>query len=907
MDTQDESLRADFSGLLHLQDALNDLDLIAHCLRDQPRENRPRDGTSLADESREDVKPLDLMEVLAELFDNRGRTGLEPGITQLLTELVGSSRAIEPGRRGSSVPAVDNDRFQVLRPHAEGGLGTVSVALDRELKREVALKQIHARQADDPTRRDRFLVEAEITGGLEHPGIVPVYSLGHSSDGRPFYAMRLIRGETLADAIERFHATEGSSDPGAWGLELHRLLRRFIDVCNAIEYAHGRGILHRDLKPSNVMLGKHGETLVVDWGLAKPIGSTEPDERGEEGPLLVTSTPEGATLPGSAIGTPSFMSPEQAGGGRGSIGPTSDVYSLGATLYCLLTGETPFGSKDRPRILADVLEGRFRRPRQVNPRIARALEAVCLKAMALEPGDRHRSCRELADDVERWMADEPTSAYREPLNVRLRRWTRRKRSAVAAFVAAFLVGMAGLGVVLATQARANLELRQTNEIVNRINRRLEGSNARERARFELALEAIRMFHNGVSDDLVLREAEFAGLRSRLLRDAIGFYRKLEHDLESHSDRASREARARVYSQVASLEATLGSRREILAAYRKALDLRRELARETPDDPTARSEVASALISLGIMARDLEGPARGLVPLEEARSMLEPLTLRFPADLNFRDLLAQSHKEIGKSLALAGKRTEALAACDRSIAIQRRLADEDTGATHRKDALASVLHQKGVLQIYLNQYSAALETLQETRRLLDLLIEAEPANLRFKYELSNVLKDLGDLWKPRNRKVALSLHRKALATRESLSAALPGSVGYRLAIAYSLLAVGRIEALEGRKDDASKSFRRAIALQGNQPSSPIGLYNLAFTRLCLADCLEDSERECEASLAAGDFRRAIEAGYSNRSAIISLIQNQRSTRGNEDLVMLAADLQFPEIPFEQPAAADQAPR
>ena len=205
--------------------------------------------------------------------------------------LVGSTTEMDdPYKTASQVigtTAFQGQRFRVLRPHAQGGLGAVYVALDGELNREVALKEILDHHADNPSSRTRFLIEAEITGGLEHPGIVPVYGLGHHDDGRPYYAMRFIRGDSLKEAIAGFHADESlKHDPGQKSLALRKLLRRFVDVCNAIDYAHGRGILHRDLKPGNVIVGKHGETLVVDWGLAKAMGRSEASPESSERTLL---------------------------------------------------------------------------------------------------------------------------------------------------------------------------------------------------------------------------------------------------------------------------------------------------------------------------------------------------------------------------------------------------------------------------------------------------------------------------------------------------------------------------------------------------------------------------------------------------------------------------------------------
>ena len=416
-----------------------------------------------------------------ERLDRVGDPELTVGLESLATTGVA-------GTAGDELAAGDCPRFRVLRPHAKGGIGEVFVALDAELNREVALKRIQDRRADDPRSRARFLLEAEVTGGLEHPGIVPVYSLGRNPGGRPYYAMRFIRGESLKEAVEQFHrgnatwvkrhddqlsaspspqadlgdSPRATTDPGSRSLELRNLLRRFTDVCNAIEYSHSRGVLHRDIKPGNVIVGKHGETLVVDWGLANAMGRVEPVS--QPGELLLTPCSAGGsaeTLPGSVLGTPAYMSPEQAAGELDRLGPASDVYSLGATLYCLLTGEPPYqGGTDE--VLGAVQKGEFATPRALDPTIDPALEAVCLKAMAKKPKGRYASCRALAEDLERWAADEPVSAWREPLAWRARRWARRNRKAVTGAAAALAVGVIGLSAVALVQARANNDLREAN-------------------------------------------------------------------------------------------------------------------------------------------------------------------------------------------------------------------------------------------------------------------------------------------------------------------------------------------------------------------------------------------------------------------------------------------------------------
>ncbi|MBI3407516.1 MAG: protein kinase [Planctomycetes bacterium] len=359
----------------------------------------------------------------------------------------------------AAVTAATPLRYRPLRTHAQGGLGQVYVAMDEELHREVALKEIKESHAANPESRARFILEAEVTGGLEHPGIVPVYGLGMYPDGRPYYAMRFIRGQSLKEAVDDFRAKvkAGMSECDRV-LEWRQLLGRFIDVCNAIEYAHSRGVLHRDIKPSNIMLGKFGETLVVDWGLAKPIDQAEPPSSLEQEPLLKPSivSTSAETIAGTALGTPAYMSPEQAEGRLDLLGPASDVFSLGATLYYLLTGRAPQEDRDIPTVLDRVRRGAFSPPRQVDRTIDPGLEAICLKAMAVEPKARYAASLELTQDIEHWLADEPVAAWREPWTVSAVRWIKKHRKFVTGLGAVLVLLL--MIHVLVTQREVSLRL-----------------------------------------------------------------------------------------------------------------------------------------------------------------------------------------------------------------------------------------------------------------------------------------------------------------------------------------------------------------------------------------------------------------------------------------------------------------
>lgn len=386
-----------------------------------------------------------------------------------------------------SVAAVS--RYQATRLHAQGGLGVVYAAEDLELRRMVALKEIKEKFSAAPVHRQQFLFEAEVTGALEHPGVVPVHGLGTYSDGRPFYAMRFIRGVSLKEAVqqyflvhtqklsekqerekwegeapaepvvERMHGSAGASPslnpdsqkasrfldvvlPSDRGLAFRELLTRFCDVCNTLEYAHSRGVLHRDLKPDNIMLGKYGETFVVDWGLATlvDVPLNQPFEES-----LLRGRLSGSGQTGSVVGTPGYMSPEQAAGDV-RLTSATDVYGLGATLYFLLTGQPPISTSGKlTEVLARIRTGEFPAPNKVRADVPAALNAVCLKALARQPEERYSSALELKRDLQRWLADEPVTAYREPWTTRARRWAKRHKTLVTTSAVSATLLLAVLG------------------------------------------------------------------------------------------------------------------------------------------------------------------------------------------------------------------------------------------------------------------------------------------------------------------------------------------------------------------------------------------------------------------------------------------------------------------------------
>jgi tetratricopeptide (TPR) repeat protein len=342
----------------------------------------------------------------------------------------------------SHSPDVANEqsRYRIKKFHARGGMGEIWVSEDSRLGREVALKKL---SIPGQHAKERFLAEAQVAGQLEHPGIVPVHDVGLDEQGNPFYIMKFVRGQSLKKEIEDYYAQ--SPDQGAREVQWRGLLQIFVHLCQAVAYTHSRGVLHRDLKPENIMLGPYGETMLLDWGLARVRGQPDLGD-GSSGVRSGSSTQE--TAAGSILGSPLYMAPEMAEGRMADIDERTDIYLLGATLYEILTGRPPREGRSRDEIIALARTARPPPPRTLRRDLPKPLEAICLKALAHRKLDRYSSALNLAQDVQRYLAGEPVSAFPENLLARTWRWTKRHRRALGRTAAALLVLVAALFTVV---------------------------------------------------------------------------------------------------------------------------------------------------------------------------------------------------------------------------------------------------------------------------------------------------------------------------------------------------------------------------------------------------------------------------------------------------------------------------
>jgi tetratricopeptide (TPR) repeat protein len=751
-------------------------------------------------------------------------------------------------------PPASPPGYELLHELGRGGMGVVYRARDTALDRDVAVKLLAGHFPPDSIPAQRFLSEARITGQLQHPGIPAVHQVGALADGRPFLAMKLIKGSTLETILK--DRPDPSADRG-------RLLAIFEAVCQAVGYAHAHRVIHRDLKPANVMVGAFGEVQVMDWGLAKVVGEETPAAADALAAptrpwTQVGPTPgDGSqTQAGSLVGTPAFIPPEQALGEIAKVNERADVFGLGALLAVILTGKPPYVGESFEAVRVQAVRGKLEDcfARLDASGAEPDLVALCKQCLAFEPADRPADAgavaqavaglRAAADERARRAELERVRVAGEQATARARAAERRKRRRLALGAVAVLAvaAVGGLTAVLAVQRRANADLAAKN-------RELDAERKKVEARFALAQQAIALFHTGVSEEMLLKNAEFKDLRTKLLKEAKGFYEDLEKLLAGQTDAKSRQALAAAYFQLGELTDKIGDRKEALAHHRKALGVRRELAAAEGADVDTRLDVARSLRAEGILLSNTGDPAGALRAFEEQRDIATALEAETATDA-VRVVLANSHDSIGVWMDQTGKRAEALQAYQKALAIRKKLADANPADTEFQFGLARSHFNIGILLMSTGKREQSLQAFQKALSIIQELAHTNPAVAEFRRLLAWTHHNIGGVLDDTGRpEEALAEYGKALAVRKKLAVDYPAVTKFQHNLVLSHSFIGSLLGRTGKPEEALLAFREALPvlqkLADGNPADTEFRNDLAWSQYQLGWLLARRQRFAEA--------------------------------------------------------------
>ncbi|QJW94918.1 Serine/threonine protein kinase [Frigoriglobus tundricola] len=746
-----------------------------------------------------------------------------------------------------------------------GGMGVVWRVRDLEFQRLLAVKVMRAEVNTSPRAVRRFLDEARITGGLAHPFIVPVHTKGRLPDGRPYFTMKLVAGETLAARLR------GRSGPAARQAELVRI---FAQVCQAVAYAHACGVIHRDLKPANVMVGAFGEVQVMDWGLAKELSGNDGTERlrsaagAAPGPVdpvdVAFSDPDHNTHPGAVLGTVAYMAPEQARGEVERLDPRCDVFSLGAILCEILTGAPPYGSGAHGGIHWQAAKGDLTDAFAELDACGADAELVRIAKVCLAPNreDRLADAGVVAAAVAAYEARAEERLLRAEVEraeaqVRAREERKRRRLASGA-AAAVLVGLFGLaaGAVLLGQKNrqlvaANGELDSAH--TEAVKKGEQAARARDRAfrvldamtssatgesletqpaitteqkRFLTdVLSHYQEFASDQGEEETRERAAAAALRVGLINYRLGFH---EASLRAFARGASgfeqlctefptasrhRRALAESYTNLGLLLRELGQLTEAEAASRKALVLREKLAAEFPD-PLHLRALAGCYNNLAVLLEEV--PMRSAEVKETHRKALairEKLATDCSSQPQYHQDLAASYNNLGAFLEQSCHWSEAGEAYRRALAIREKLAAEfRTVPEYRQDLAASLFNLGGLLR-KVDECPRAEEVYRQALAICEKLAADFPAVPRYRQDLAASYNNLALLLvELRKRPDEIQeCHRQALTIREKLAVEFPGATEYRRDLAATHIGLGTLLRKLDRRPRAEEAYRRALVI------------------------------------------------------------------------------------------------
>lgn len=672
--------------------------------------------------------------------------------------------SMPPTAGAARAPARRFGNYDLVDTIAKGGMGIVYKAKHIKLNRIVALKMILSGKFADDFEVQRFYLEAEAAAKLRHPNIVGIHDIGEC-EGQHYFSMDYIEGKSLADLLK---------DQALAPKHAAQLLQT---IASAMHYAHTEGVVHRDLKPSNVLLDAAGAPLITDFGLAKQV-------QGGGGQSQMT-------MAGTVVGTPSYMPPEQAAGRIEQVNIRSDVYSLGAILYELLSGRPPFRGAGVMETLKQVLENEPVALRVLSPAIPRDLETICHKCLQKEPEKRYATAKELADELGRFLRGEPILA--QPISPLARGWRWCKRNPVVATTSAAAL----LGLVLALGA--------TTVGYIQVSAALAESEVSRRQ----AMAAVDDLFTQVSENTLLNKPGLQPLRKELLGRALSYYQRFLE--QRKGDPRVQDELASAHFRIGLITEAIESTDQALPLYETARSMQEKLVQATPNQPARLEAYGSTLNALGTALATKKQHEEAQKIYATAAEVRTKLTKLEPSNSEYQRLLANTYMNFGVSLRGSGDRAGARQQFVRAQEIRQAALkrDPDNSKLHRdlgkgNYGLANLARQEGNMADARTQFIAAAEE-------FEFVVERDAADLENRRLLSVCYRLLGDLASMEDVAAARSWYEKAHAQLKPLAEQNPEVVDYQAELAGLELNRGYLDGDDGKSEAAIVAFSEAARI------------------------------------------------------------------------------------------------
>jgi tetratricopeptide (TPR) repeat protein len=667
-----------------------------------------------------------------------------------------------------AMPAVPG--YDILRELGRGGMGVVYLARHRELKRLVALKMILAGAHADEQTKARFRREAEAVARLQHPGIVQIHDVGEHL-GQPYLVLEFVDGSNLAGEIV------GSTIAAETAAALTESLAR------TVHYAHERGIVHRDLTPRNVLLARTTSSTAVRFG---PDGDAYEPKITDFGLAKELDGDTDYTQTGVIIGTPSYMSPEQAQGRPQDVGAAADIHALGAILYELVTGRPPFLSETRLDTLKQVVEADPLPPSRLQPTCPRDLETICLKCLAKEPNKRYATAGELADDLHRFLVHKPIHARPVSWHERTWKWVRRYPAAAALLGVIFLslLILASGALIYSARVRRERDRAETN--------------------FALAMRAVDEMLSEVGEQQLAAEPRMEEKRRTLLAKALELNKAFLQ--QKTNDPRIRWETAQAHRRMADVFRLLEQHEEALEGYQQAATLFQRLHDESPDDPTYRQQLGHTHTFRGEVFRAAGRRPEAETAYDQARLLQSELAIEFPSEPTHRQDLARTLYSLGILLRENGRLVESERELRLAADLLTQLVEEFPANPAHRQHLARAFLNLGTVVRSPDRFDEAQAVYNQAIDLLRTLTVEFPHQPDYRHELGVVCNNSGNLLASAKRlEEARTKHAESRALFQALSADFPKIPAYRQELANTLNSIGSVESQLGAIDDAVKAW------------------------------------------------------------------------------------------------------